>query len=84
MIVWVDAQLSPALAPWLTEEFGIEAYSARYLKLLHAQVPGIFQQAREANVAVMTKDVDLSCCRRGLVRLRPFSGCVAATHRMHT
>lgn len=58
MIVWVDAQLSPALAPWLTEEFGIEAYSVRYLELLHAQDPGIFQQAREANVAVMTKDVD--------------------------
>jgi predicted nuclease of predicted toxin-antitoxin system len=58
VIVWVDAQLSPALAPWLTEEFGVEAYSVRYLSLLRAKDPGIFQKAREANVAVMTKDVD--------------------------
>ena len=58
MIVWVDAQLSPALAPWLTKEFGVEAYSIRYLNLLRAKDPNIFQVAREANVAVMTKDVD--------------------------
>ena len=34
MIIWVDAQLSPALAPWLTSELGIEAYSVRYLKMV--------------------------------------------------
>lgn len=58
MIVWVDAQLSPALAPWLTNEFGIEAFSVRYLNLLRAKDPNIFQAAREADVAVLTKDVD--------------------------
>lgn len=58
MIVWVDAQLSPALAPWLTQEFGVEAYSARFLNLVRAKDPGIFEQAREANVVVMTKDID--------------------------
>ena len=58
MIVWVDAQLSPALAPWLTNEFGVEAYSVRYLNLLHANDPGIFHKARAAGVVVMTKDVD--------------------------
>lgn len=58
MIVWIDAQLSPALAPWLTREFAIEAYSARFLNLLEARDRTIFHQAREANVVVMTKDVD--------------------------
>ncbi|HKO36415.1 MAG TPA: DUF5615 family PIN-like protein [Pyrinomonadaceae bacterium] len=58
MIVWVDAQLSPALAPWLTDQFGVEAYSARYLDLVRAKDSDIFHKAREANVTVMTKDVD--------------------------
>jgi predicted nuclease of predicted toxin-antitoxin system len=58
VIIWVDAQLSPALAPWLTKEFGVEAFSARYLNLVRATDPIIFQAAREANVVVVTKDVD--------------------------
>ena len=58
VIVWVDAQLSPALAPWLTEEFGVEAFSVRYLNLLRAKDPQIFHAARDANVAVLTKDSD--------------------------
>jgi|GEM_PF-497638 len=58
VIVWIDAQLSPAIAPWLTKEFGVEAYSVRFLNLLRAKDPGIFHKAREANIAVMTKDVD--------------------------
>jgi hypothetical protein len=31
MTIWIDAQLSPHLAPWLTEHCGVEAYSVRYL-----------------------------------------------------
>ena len=58
MIVWIDAQLSPALAPWLTKEFGTESYSVRHLNLLRAKDPSIFFAAREANVTVMTKDID--------------------------
>ena len=58
MIVWVDAQLSPALAPWLTKEFGVQAFSVRYLNLLRAKDSSIFQAAREASVTVLTKDSD--------------------------
>ncbi len=58
MIVWVDAQLSPALAPWLTQEFGVEAYSVRHLGLVRASDSIIFQAARDAGVVVITKDVD--------------------------
>ncbi len=60
MIVWVDAQLSPALAPWLAEEFGVEAFSARYLGLVPAKDQEIFLAAREANAVVLTKDADFT------------------------
>lgn len=58
MIIWVDAQLSPALAPWLTAEFAVEAFSVRYLKMVRAKDPEIFAAAREADVVVLTKDND--------------------------
>ncbi len=58
MIIWVDAQLSPALAPWLNDQFGVDAFSARYLNLVTANDPQIFRAAREANVVVLTKDSD--------------------------
>ena len=59
MNLWIDAQLSPALAPWITAHFPeIEAYSAKYLGLRDAEDPEIFEAARSANVVVMTKDSD--------------------------
>jgi predicted nuclease of predicted toxin-antitoxin system len=58
VIIWVDAQLSPALAPWLKAQFGIDAFSVRYLNLVNAKDPQIFSAAREANVVVLTKDSD--------------------------
>ena len=58
MIIWVDAQLSPALAPWLKKHFGVDAFSARYLNMVAANDPQIFSAAREANVVVLTKDSD--------------------------
>ena len=58
MILWVDAQLSPALAPWITEHFGIEAYSAQWLGLRDADDVEIFDAARAAEVVILTKDAD--------------------------
>ena len=58
MILWVDAQLSPALAPWLTETFGLEAYSARFLGLQAAKDQEIFNAARTVGRVVLTKDRD--------------------------
>ena len=56
--IWIDAQLSPALAPWLTREFSVQAVSVRQLGLRGAKDRAIFNAAREANVVVMTKDAD--------------------------
>jgi predicted nuclease of predicted toxin-antitoxin system len=58
VILWVDAQLSPSLAPWITQEFGIEAASARYLGLVRTTDKEIFKAAREAEAIVLTKDID--------------------------
>lgn len=58
MILWLDAQLPPSLAAWITATFGIETHAVRDLGLHDAQDPTIFQAARLAGVAVMTKDSD--------------------------
>ncbi|HYW07158.1 MAG TPA: DUF5615 family PIN-like protein [Longimicrobium sp.] len=58
MIVWVDAQLSPALAPWMAEELGVDAYSVKYLGLRDARDGEIFMAARASAAVVLTKDSD--------------------------
>jgi len=58
MKIWVDAQLSPHLAPWLNERFEVEAYSVRWLGYRDASDEDIFAAAREADAVVMTKDRD--------------------------
>jgi predicted nuclease of predicted toxin-antitoxin system len=60
LIIWVDAQLSPALAPWITQQFGAEAVSVRRLGLTEAKDSVIFSVAREANAIVLTKDEDFA------------------------
>jgi predicted nuclease of predicted toxin-antitoxin system len=57
-MIWVDAHLSPALAKWITSEFGEDAQSVRAVGLRHAKDKDIFAAARQANAIVMTKDED--------------------------
>ncbi len=58
MIIWIDAQLSPALAPWITETFGIPTMALRDIGLRDAFDRAIFDAARRENAVVMTKDSD--------------------------
>lgn len=58
MTVWIDAQISPALALWLADRFGVEASSLRDLNLVHASDSEIFFGARKADAVVVTKDRD--------------------------
>ena len=67
-VYWLDAQLPPALAPWLTHTFGVEAYSAAYLGLRDAEDEVIFQAARQADAIIISKDSDFL---ERLVRLGP-------------
>jgi predicted nuclease of predicted toxin-antitoxin system len=54
----IDAQLSPSLALWLTQKFGIEAYSVKFLGLRDAKDQDIFEEARKLDAIVLTKDDD--------------------------
>jgi predicted nuclease of predicted toxin-antitoxin system len=56
--VWVDAQLPPALARWLVNDFGLNAAHVQDLGLLHARDSEIFERARAAGAVVVTKDLD--------------------------
>ena len=57
-MIWIDAQLSPLLALWIKETFGIEAKAVRELGLQRASDREIYARAREENVVMMTKDSD--------------------------
>ena len=58
MKVWIDAQLSPALAPWIENTFDVDAFSVQWLKFQETSDKDIFLAAREAKAIVMTKDYD--------------------------
>jgi predicted nuclease of predicted toxin-antitoxin system len=58
MIVWIDAQLPPRIANWLSATFAIDAIALRDLGLRDATDPEIFVTARQAAAALMTKDSD--------------------------
>jgi predicted nuclease of predicted toxin-antitoxin system len=58
VILWLDAQLSPALASWIAETFDISATAVRDLGLRDATDREIFAAARQAQAIVLTKDSD--------------------------
>lgn len=60
MIFWLDAQLSPLLAPWLAARFGVTANALRDLGLRDATDCAIFDAARATNAIVITKDRDFT------------------------
>ena len=58
MILWIDAQLSPSLASWITENFGVEAHTVRDLGLRDAKDRDIYLAARDMDAVIVTKDRD--------------------------
>ena len=58
MTIWVDAQLSPAIATWISHTFGITALTLRNLNLRDAEDLEIFEAAKVQEVILMTKDED--------------------------
>jgi predicted nuclease of predicted toxin-antitoxin system len=59
MIIGLDAQLSPALAPWIKSKFNVETHALRDIGLRDATDAEIFEAARLVKATVMTKDSDL-------------------------
>ena len=58
MKFWVDAQLPPMLANWLSTQFDVEALSLRDLGLRDSTDGEIFKAAQQAKVVVISKDCD--------------------------
>ncbi len=58
MTLWLDAHLSPSLAPWIAGQFGIDAVAVRDVGLRDAGDMEIFTAARKADAIVLTKDAD--------------------------
>lgn len=58
MTIWIDAQLSPALAPWIEESFHVQCRAVRDLGLRDATDREIFYTARQENAIVISKDSD--------------------------
>jgi len=56
--IWIDAHLSPAIATWITNKFGVTAVALRDLGLRDAEDPEIFEAAKSQGVIFMTKDSD--------------------------
>ncbi|HKG59519.1 MAG TPA: DUF5615 family PIN-like protein [Pyrinomonadaceae bacterium] len=58
MKIWVDAQMSPAIATWITSNYAVSAVAIRDLGLRDADDKEIFAAARQEKAVVMTKDSD--------------------------
>lgn len=58
MKLWIDAQLPPAIAPWISAQFPVECEHIRDTDLAHADDAAIFARLREPGAVVVTKDED--------------------------
>lgn len=58
MNIWIDAQLPPSIAAWLSATFRVNAIAIKDLGLRDSQDTEIFAAARTANAVIMTKDSD--------------------------
>jgi len=58
MRIWVDAQMSPAIAMWISNNYAVSAVAIRDLGLRDAEDKEIFEAARQEKAVVMTKDSD--------------------------
>ena len=57
-MIWLDAQLPPALAGWINNQLGIPCVAVRDVGLRDAEDAVIFSRARAVKAIVMTKDRD--------------------------
>jgi predicted nuclease of predicted toxin-antitoxin system len=58
LVVWIDAQLPPAMTRWLAEVPGVTAHHTSDLGLLGARDSAIWDAARAAGAVIITKDTD--------------------------
>ena len=57
-MIWIDAQMSPAIAVYITANFPVTCLAVRDVGLRDAEDREIFLEARKQSAIVMTKDSD--------------------------
>ena len=57
-MIWIDAQMSPAIAAWISANFPVACLAVRDVGLRDAEDREIFLEARRQSAIVMTKDSD--------------------------
>ena len=57
-MIWIDAQMSPVIAAWISANFSFKALAVRDVGLRGAEDREIFLEARKQSAIVMTKDND--------------------------
>ena len=57
-MIWLDAQMSPTIAAWITANFPVVCLAVRDVGLRNAEDQEIFLEARKQSAIVMTKDSD--------------------------
>ncbi|MDX2271683.1 MAG: DUF5615 family PIN-like protein [Cyanobacteriota bacterium] len=81
MKIWVDTQLPPTLANWLSSTFGLEVSALRELSLRDTQDVEVFEAAQDENAVMMTKDSDCIATEprtlKSRIRLRLLPGASA-------
>jgi len=58
MIFWIDAQLSPNMATWLSKDFDVEAFSVKEVGHRDSKDKTIFEAANKKADVIITKDKD--------------------------
>ncbi len=59
LLFWTDAHISPSVAKWLIQAYGVQAASVRSLHLRESDDLVIFLAARDANAILISKDIDI-------------------------
>ena len=59
-MIWLDAQLSPRLAKYITEELGYPAIALRDLNLQAEEDTDLFEKAAKEKVVFVSKDKDFA------------------------
>ena len=57
-ILWLDAQLPPAIAPRVEQAFRVRCHHVESLGLLESDDGSIFEAARRAGACLLTRDAD--------------------------
>ena len=57
-MIWIDAQLPPQIAKWITVSYNLPCQPVRDLGLRDADDKTIFLEAKKADAIIITKDSD--------------------------